>query len=201
MVKPLVLLPPVAFAGLALAFWVGMHNGDQALPSTMEGRPAPMVDVVALGDHPIVTQADLKAPGIKLVNFWASWCQPCRVEHPILERLAAEGVVINGINYKDKPADAAKLLDDLGNPFARIGADAGGMALNWGVYGVPETYVIDGNGIVVLRFAGPITEDVLERTIRPAMAKAAADRGLFDRAGRLGPPRPKGGEVRYAGPG
>jgi cytochrome c biogenesis protein CcmG/thiol:disulfide interchange protein DsbE len=93
----------------------------------------------------------------------------------MLEQLAAEGVVINGINYKDKPADAVKLLADLGNPFARIGADQGRMALNWGVYGVPETYVIDGKGMVVLRWAGPITPDVLEREIRPAMAKAAAN--------------------------
>ena len=172
MVKPLVLLPPLAFAGLALAFYLGMQNGDQALPSMMEGRQAPAVQVTALADYPLVTQADLTAPGVKLVNFWASWCQPCRVEHPMLARLAAEGVVINGINYKDKPADAARLLEELGNPFAKIGADSGRMALDWGVYGVPETYVIDGKGVVVLRWAGPITEDVLEQTIRPAMAKA-----------------------------
>lgn len=173
MVKPMMLLPPLVFAGLALAFYGGMQNGDPALPSTMEGRQAPAVEVTALADHPLVTHADLMAPGVKLVNFWASWCQPCRVEHPMLERLAAEGIVINGINYKDKPADAAKLLDELGNPYARIGADAGRMALDWGVYGVPETYVIDGNGMVVLRWAGPITEDVLENNLRPAMAKAA----------------------------
>lgn len=173
MVKPLVLLPLVAFAGLALAFWVGMQNGDPALPSTMVGRQAPAVEVVALGELPLVTQDDLKLPGVKLVNFWASWCQPCRVEHPMLEKLAAEGVVIHGINYKDKPEAAIKLLGELGNPYARIGADSGPMALNWGVYGVPETYVIDGKGVVVLRWAGPITEDVLEREIRPAMAKAA----------------------------
>ena len=173
MVKPLVLVPPLLFAGLALAFWVGMNNGDQALPSTMEGRQAPLVDVVALSDHPLVTQDDLTAPGVKLVNFWASWCQPCRVEHPMLDQMAAEGVVIHGINYKDKPDDAIKLLAELGNPYAKIGADQGGMALNWGVYGVPETYVINGKGVVVLRWAGPITADVLEKTIRPAMAKAA----------------------------
>lgn len=175
MVKPLVLLPPVAFAGLALAFWMGMHNGDPALPSTMEGRAAPAVEVVPLADHPVVTQADLTAPGVKLVNFWASWCAPCRVEHPMLERLAAEGVQINGINYKDKPDDAAKLLAELGNPFVRIGSDSGRMALDWGVYGVPETYVIDGKGVVVLRWAGPITEQVLQDTIRPAMEKAKGD--------------------------
>ena len=173
MVKPLMILPPVAFAGLALAFWMGMQNGDQALPSTMEGRAAPEVSVTPLGSGPLLTQADMSAPGVKLVNFWASWCQPCRVEHPMLETLAAEGVVIHGVNYKDKPEAALELLAELGNPYAKIGADSGRMALNWGVYGVPETYVIDGNGVVVLRWAGPITADVLERVIRPAMAEVA----------------------------
>ena len=175
MVKPLMVLPPVIFAGLALAFWMGMQNGDPALPSTMEGRQAPEVSVTPLGSGTPLTQADLTGPGVKLVNFWASWCAPCRVEHPMLTKLASEGVVINGVNYKDKPENALGFLAELGNPYARIGADAGRMALNWGVYGVPETFVIDGNGKVVLRWAGPITEAVLERTIRPAMARAAAD--------------------------
>ena len=173
--KPLILLPPLAFAALAAAFYVGMQRGDQSLPSTMEGREAPAVQVTPLGAALPPTDADLRAPGVKLVNFWASWCQPCRAEHPMLEKLAGEGVAINGINYKDKPADALGLLSDLGNPYARIGADSGRMALDWGVYGVPETYVIDGKGRVVLRFAGPITAAALEAVIRPAMAKAAAD--------------------------
>jgi cytochrome c biogenesis protein CcmG, thiol:disulfide interchange protein DsbE len=173
MVKPLLILPPVLFAGLALAFWLGMRNGDQALPSTMVGRPAPLVTVTPLADHPALTQADLSAPGVKLVNFWASWCQPCRVEHPMLETLAAEGVVINGVNYKDRPEEAQALLDELGNPFARIGADQGRMALDWGVYGVPETFVIDSKGTVILRWAGPVTAEVLEKTIRPALERAS----------------------------
>lgn len=173
MVKPLILLPPVAFAGLALAFWMGMHRQDSSLPSTMEGRQAPPVEVTQLADMPLVAQGDLTGPGVKLVNFFASWCQPCRVEHPMLDALAKEGVVIYGINYKDKPDDAVKLLAELGNPYAKVGADSGRMALDWGVYGVPETYVIDGNGVVVLRWAGPITDRVLQDTIRPAMAKAA----------------------------
>lgn len=173
MVKPLMILPPVMFAGLALAFWVGMQNGDQALPSTMEGRPAPAISVTALGNGPMVTQEDMSAPGVKLVNFWASWCQPCRVEHPMLDALASEGVVIHGINYKDEAGAALGFLEELGNPYAKIGADSGRMAIDWGVYGVPETFVIDGDGKVVLRWAGPITADVLERTIRPAIAEAS----------------------------
>ena len=167
------LLPPLVFAGLAVAFWIGMRNGDQPLPSAREGGPAPAVTLTALGDQPVPNDADLQAPGVKLVNFWASWCQPCRAEHPVLEQLQTEGVVIYGVNYKDKPADALGFLAEMGNPYTGIGADAGRMALDWGLYGVPETYVIDGNGVVVLRLAGPITAAILTETIRPAMAKAA----------------------------
>jgi cytochrome c biogenesis protein CcmG/thiol:disulfide interchange protein DsbE len=93
----------------------------------------------------------------------------------MLDRLREEGVVIYGINYKDKPDAALGFLAEMGNPYAKLGADSGRMALDWGVYGVPETYVIDGSGTVVLRWAGPITEAVLEKTLRPAMAKAAAN--------------------------
>lgn len=174
MVKPLMVLPPLAFAALAVAFWLGMRNGDQALPSTMEGRAAPAVTVVPLGPGPVVTQEDLRASGVKLVNFWASWCQPCRAEHPMLDTLAGEGAVIHGINYKDEAKAALGFLEEMGNPYARIGADSGRMAIDWGVYGVPETFVIDGKGVVVLRWAGPITADALERVIRPAMAEAAS---------------------------
>ncbi len=176
MVKPLMVLPLVVVAGLLAASYVKLGTGEAALPSTMEGRMAPAVTVTALGGGAQITQEDLAAPGVKLVNFWASWCQPCRVEHPMLEKLQAEGAVIYGINYKDKAGDALGLLTELGNPYAKISADSGRMALDWGVYGVPETYVIDGNGKVVLRWAGPITADVLEQSIRPAMEKAAAQK-------------------------
>ena len=175
MVKPLMVLPLVVVVGLLAASYVKLSTGEQNLPSTREGRQAPLVTVTPLGEGAPFTQADLMAPGVKLVNFWASWCQPCRVEHPMLAQLRAEGVVIYGVNYKDKAGDAMGLLAELGNPYAQIAADSGRMALDWGVYGVPETYVIDGNGVVVLRWAGPITADNLENVIRPAMAKAAAN--------------------------
>ena len=97
------------------------------------------------------------------------------MEHPNLAALAAEGVAIYGINYKDEPAKALAFLEELGNPYAAVGADASGrMALDWGVYGVPETYVIDGEGTIILRFAGPITQRVIEDQIRPALEKARA---------------------------
>jgi cytochrome c biogenesis protein CcmG, thiol:disulfide interchange protein DsbE len=174
--KWLLFLPPILFAGLAAMFWVGMHReGRDDLPSTLEGRAAPVVQVQPLGPGPSLTQGDLTAPGVKLVNFWASWCAPCRVEHPNLQALADEGVVIHGVNYKDQPDKALGFLAELGNPFATLGADATGrMGLDWGLYGVPETFVIDADGKVVLRFPGPITQSVLDETIRPAIAAASA---------------------------
>lgn len=172
MSRLLMILPPVLFLGLAAMFWIGMQRGDQALPSAIAGGAAPAVVVEALGTGPLTTDALLRAPGVKLVNFWASWCAPCRAEHVFLKQLADEGVVIHGINYKDKPAHALGFLDELGNPFATMGADAGRTALDWGVYGVPETYVIDGDGRVLVRLAGPITAQEMERTIRPALDAA-----------------------------
>ena len=174
-VSPLMILPPVIFAGLATLFLVGMNRDDpDALPSAIEGRVAPAVTLTKLGADEPWTNDTLQTGGVKLVNYWASWCAPCRVEHPALEKLAAEGVTILGINYKDDPAKALNFLSELGDPYAALGADAKGRtALDWGVYGVPETYVIDADGKVVLRFAGPITERVLREKIRPAMAEAA----------------------------
>lgn len=174
MAKPLMFLPPVLFVGLAVLFYTGMGREDpEGLPSTMIGREAPAVQVTALGPDAPFSDATLREPGVKLVNFWASWCAPCRAEHPLLEEMAAEGIPILGVNYKDDPAKALGFLDELGNPYAAIGADSGRMAIDWGVYGVPETYVIDGEGKIVLRFAGPITRQELERTLRPAMEAAA----------------------------
>ncbi len=174
-VSPLVALPPLIFAGLAVLFYVGMFREDpDALPSAVAGAPAPPVVLQTLGDKVPFDDAALRQPGVKLVNFWASWCAPCRVEHPKLEQLAAEGIPILGVNYKDEPDKALRFLSELGDPYAALGADGPGrMALDWGLYGVPETYVIDGDGTVILRFAGPITESVLEQTIRPAIAAAA----------------------------
>jgi len=170
----LAVLPPAVFAALAALFYFGMFRDDpDALPSAVAGREAPVVDVRPLGDKPVFEAAALREPGPKLVNFWASWCAPCRVEHPQLETLAADGVPIYGVNYKDEPGKALGFLDELGDPYTAIGADPNGrMALDWGLYGVPETYVIDGDGRVVLRFAGPITEAVLDNRIRPALAEA-----------------------------
>lgn len=173
-VSPLMLAPPVIFLGLAVLFLVGMQRDDpNALPSVLEGRPAPAVAVTPFGDGPQISDEVLRAPGVKLVNYWASWCAPCRVEHPTLVELSEEGIPVHGVNYKDNPAKARAFLDELGDPYATKGADeAGRMALEWGVYGVPETYVIDSAGNIVLRFAGPVTQRALEEHIRPAIEAA-----------------------------
>ena len=174
MLRWLLILPLVLFAGMAGLFIAGMkRDNPDALPSAFAGKAAPRLDLTALGDGPLLSDAMLRAPGVKVVNFWASWCAPCRAEHPRLMELAAQGVPVYGVNYKDKPEDALGLLAELGNPFAAMGADATGrMGLDWGLYGVPETFVIDGSGTVVLRFAGPITTQEMERTILPAIAAA-----------------------------
>jgi cytochrome c biogenesis protein CcmG/thiol:disulfide interchange protein DsbE len=171
-IRWLALAPPVAFACLAAVFAFGMLRADpDALPSARVGQVAPPVALATLGDLPAWDDAMLMAPGVKLVNFWASWCAPCRVEHPNLQLLADEGVTIYGVNYKDDPAKALAFLAELGDPFAAIGADpTGRIGIDWGLYGVPETFVIDGDGRVILRFAGPITQRSLEGQIRPAIA-------------------------------
>ena len=174
MARWLMFAPPVLFAALAGLFMAGMMRDDpDGLPSAFAGKAAPLLQVTALGDGPLLTDALLRAPGVKVVNFWASWCAPCRVEHPRLSEIAASGVPVYGVNYKDSAANALGFLDELGNPYAAVGADATGRtALDWGLYGVPETFVIDGSGTVVLRFAGPITKAEMERTILPAIAAA-----------------------------
>ncbi|UZD92441.1 DsbE family thiol:disulfide interchange protein [Cognatishimia activa] len=170
-VSPLMIAPPAIFAGLAALFFFGMQrdNPDE-LPSAMVGREAPAVVVSELGFLEAFTDADLRDGNLKLVNFWASWCAPCRAEHPTLMQLRNEGIEIMGVNYKDNAQNGAAFLEELGNPFAKGGADANGkMALNWGVYGVPETYLIDGDGKVLLRIAGPLVQRELENRLRPIL--------------------------------
>ncbi len=170
----LALLPPVIFAALAGLFLGGMFRDDpDALPSTLVGQAAPAVELTPIAGFVPFTGATMEEPGPKLVNFWASWCAPCRVEHPQLMALQDEGLPIYGVNYKDDADKARAFLEELGDPFEGVGADdAGRMALEWGVYGVPETFVLDGDGTVLLRFAGPITDVILEKRIRPALEQA-----------------------------
>lgn len=172
--SPLMIAPPLIFAALAAMFAFGMARKDpDQLPSALAGKAAPAVVVSQVSDLPPFGDSDLRNGEVTLVNFWASWCAPCRAEHPSLTKIAESGVKIYGVNYKDQDAKAVKFLNELGNPFAGVGADeTGRMALNWGLYGVPETYVIDGEGNIVFRHAGPITDRVIEATIMPAIEAA-----------------------------
>lgn len=174
----LLLLLPLAFLAFATLAWRGLERDNpEELPSALVGEPAPsLAGVTPLGPHDAPTEASLKAPGVKLLNFWASWCAPCRAEHPQLTALAEQGIPIIGINYKDKPEAALGWLRSVGsNPFNPLGADATGRTgLDWGIYGVPETFVIDGNGNVVMRFAGPLTRSVVEKRLMPAIKAAEA---------------------------
>ncbi|WP_171234531.1 DsbE family thiol:disulfide interchange protein [Ruegeria sp. HKCCA6837] len=174
-ISPLMIAPPLIFGAFAVLAGIGMFRDDpNALPSAREGQPAPPVLLTEFPGKTPFDDATLRDGEVKLVNYWASWCAPCRAEHPNLDALAKEGVPVYGINYKDQLANADAFLTELGDPYTAMGRDEQGrMALDWGLYGVPETYVIDGDGTVILRFAGPITQRVIESTIRPALEKAA----------------------------
>ncbi|MEM9707448.1 MAG: DsbE family thiol:disulfide interchange protein [Pseudomonadota bacterium] len=173
-IKPLALAPPLLFAALAGLFLSGtMREDPGALPSTREGQTAPALALDPLEGKATFTAEDLAAGDVKLLNFWASWCAPCRVEHPNLALLAEEGIPLYGVNYKDDPDHALAFLEELGDPYAGIGADPTARnAFEWGVSAVPETFVLGRDGQVILRFQGPVTQRALAARIRPAIEEA-----------------------------
>ncbi len=180
--------------GVALigVFFIGLFTGDPTrLPSALIGKPLPHFSLPALpglvglstrageaglsglSDLPGgtgLTDADLRRGQPVLLNVWASWCGPCRKEHPYLMQLAQDGVLVYGMNYKDAPDAARRFLGRLGNPFAAVGADKDGrVAIDFGVYGVPESFVIDAAGKVAMRHAGPLTPNILESQVLPLL--------------------------------
>jgi cytochrome c biogenesis protein CcmG, thiol:disulfide interchange protein DsbE len=180
----LVLLPLVVFLALAALFFFRLGSGDPSrIPSALIGHPAPetnMPPVPGLLAHdgkplPGLAAADFKG-AVTLVNVWASWCIPCHDEAPLLNALAEDRRIrLVGINYKDQPDNARRFLGRHGNPFAAAGADGNGRAsMEWGVYGVPETFLLGRDGKIAYKLVGPITEANLERVLKPEIEKALA---------------------------
>lgn len=160
-----------AFLGLVVAFAVGLDRDPQTVPSPLIGKPVPVFSLPPVqGRRLELSSGDLNG-AVSLVNVFASWCVACREEHRLLMRLEEQGVVpIHGINYKDKPEDAGRWLDTMGDPYTRTGADLDGrVAIDWGVYGVPETFVVDRRGRIAYKQIGPINQKALDETILPLM--------------------------------
>ncbi|MEO1281195.1 MAG: DsbE family thiol:disulfide interchange protein [Pseudomonadota bacterium] len=182
-----VVAPLIVFLALATMFGLSLTTGDPSrLPSALIGKPAPKTEFSALegvtNDSPNAevggfTSSSLAQGRVSVVNFWASWCRPCVEEHPHLVALKGQADIdLYGVNYKDQPSAARRFLGRYGNPFTSVGVDPRGRnAIEWGVYGMPETFVVDGEGRIVYKHVGPITADSLNARILPAIARAAAD--------------------------
>jgi len=176
------LLPLLIFVALAAVFAVQLLSGKDSstIPSALIGKDAPQTSLPAVeglardgAPVPGLNSEDFKGK-LTLVNVWGSWCVPCRQEHPLLMEIAKdERIRVVGLNYKDQPENARRFLGDLGNPFAAVGADrAGRSAIEWGVYGVPETFLVDQNGKIVYKHVGPFTPESVKNDLMPAVAKA-----------------------------
>lgn len=181
--SPLRFLPLVLFGLLAALFLVRLFAGDASrIPSALIGKPAPQFDLPALAgltDTPGFATADLRKGHVSVVNIFASWCAPCRQEHPILmaltrdEKIKGAGVELYGLSYKDEASNALGFLKEEGNPFQRVGVDpAGRTAIDFGVYGVPETFVVKGDGTIAYKFIGPLTPSAVATTLLPEIQKA-----------------------------
>ena len=175
--SPLMVLPPVIFGAFAVLAYVGMFRDDpQGLPSTRVGQTAPPITEVALAGYEAFDPAMLTSGKVTLVNFWASWCPPCRVEHPRLLEMQAEGMQIIGVNIRDQERNATRYLEEDGNPFSAVPFDpAGRTSIDWGVTAPPETFIVDGDGTVLFRFAGPLVGSDYEQRFMPALENALAD--------------------------
>lgn len=173
----LLIAPLIGFAALVAAFAARLGSDPNLVPSPLIGRLVPEFNLPPVKGRLLgLASVNLKGE-VSLVNVFASWCVACRDEHPVLMRLKTDGVVaIHGLDYKDKPDDAAKWLDTMGDPYGRTGADRDGrVGIDWGVYGVPETFVVDAGGHIALKQVGAITPEILEKTILPLVAKLRAE--------------------------
>jgi len=176
-----VLLPLVVFLAIAALFFFRLGSGDPSrIPSALIGHPIPVTDLPPLSglEHdgkpvPGLSNATFRG-AVTLVNVWASWCVPCHEEVPCLEQLSKDKrIPLVGINYKDAPDNARRFLNRYGNPFVATGRDeAGRTSIDWGVYGVPETFLVGRDGHIAYKLIGPITADNLSRTLEPEIEKA-----------------------------
>ncbi len=168
-----VALPLILFAGLAAIFLVRLYGGDPSkLPSALIGKQVPDFKLEPLaelvdGGQTVkgFSTGTLFGNKVSLVNVWASWCVPCRAEHPYLMELSKRSdIQVIGLNYKDKPANARRFLGTHGNPYERVGVDPNGrVSVDWGVYGVPETFIVDKQGVIRFKQIGPLTQDSMKR--------------------------------------
>jgi cytochrome c biogenesis protein CcmG/thiol:disulfide interchange protein DsbE len=174
-----VALPLLVFAALAGLFWFALHGGDPSLlPSAMIGKPVPEFNLLPLegltddgNNVPGFSSTDLAQGQPTLVNVFASWCLECQEEHPLLVELAKDpGIRLFGIDYKDGADAARRFLGRYGNPYSRVGTDSSGRtAIDFGVYGVPETYVITGDGKIAYRQVGPLSEKTIKEKLLPLL--------------------------------
>ena len=173
----LYLLPIAVFGCIGVLLYLGLYRDPTLVPSPLVGKPVPEFELGPVQGRELgLSSQDLKGE-VTLVNVFASWCVACRDEHPLFVAMQREGVVpIHGLNYKDAPADADAWLDALGDPYTRIGADLDGrVGLDWGVYGVPETFVVDRNGHIAYKHIGPVTPGVLDEIILPLVRGLRGD--------------------------
>ena len=181
------LLPLIIFAALAGIFTWQLLSGKnmQEIPSALIGRDAPLTDLPQLEgllqvngtQTPGLKGSDLKGQ-VTLVNIWASWCVPCRDEHPQIMKLGQDDRIrVVGLNYKDAPENALEFLSSLGNPYDVVGTDRSGRAgIEWGVYGVPETFIVNREGKIVYKFVGPISDESMAKQFMPEVEKALSDK-------------------------
>lgn len=177
--RVLFILPILGFA--ILAFFLFHSLGGRPpdiLPSVLIDKPAPTLGLAALEGSPGFTDADLRSGHVSVVNFFASWCAPCRLEADTLAALSKKpGFSLYGVAYHDKPDDTRQFLADVGNPFSAIVADTGGLrAIDWGVTAAPETFVVDGHGVIRFKYVGQLTDQVVAQQLLPAIQAAAQAR-------------------------
>lgn len=166
-------MPLIIFAAIALALGIGLTLKPREVPSAMVGKPLPDFSITRLdGSGEALSPQSFQDGQTRLLNVFASWCQPCRIEHPLLMQLAAEGISIVGIAHKDAIADTQKFIDSLGNPYGAIGMDMDGrLGIHLGISGVPETFVINGKGEIIYQHIGYLDNKTLSQKIRPLLLK------------------------------